>query len=85
MDAGMYSHETIWDRLQAASVNARYYYVDTPWLALWGNRLFDRISPINDYFADAAAGTLPRPMGPSPRKSIATAIVLAVKCPVQAP
>ncbi|MET1000911.1 MAG: alkaline phosphatase family protein [Acidimicrobiia bacterium] len=59
MDAGMYSHETIWDRLQAASVNARYYYVDTPWLALWGNRLFDRISPIDDYFADAAAGTLP--------------------------
>ena len=28
---------------------------------------------------------LPSPIGPSPRKSTATAIVLAVKCPVHAP
>jgi phospholipase C len=59
MNAGMYDHETIWDRLAAAQVPARYYYVDTPWLALWGDRLFDRISSIDDYFDDAAGGRLP--------------------------
>ena len=36
-------------------------------------------------FGGSAAGTLPSPIGPSPRKSIATAMVFAVKCPVQAP
>ena len=40
-------------------MSARYYYVDLPFLALWGDRVFDRISPIDDYFDDAAKGTLP--------------------------
>ncbi len=35
--------------------------------------------------AGSAAGTLPSPIGPSPRKSIATDIVFAVKWPAQAP
>ncbi len=59
MDAGIYRSRTIWDALRDADVSARYYYVDTPWLALWGERLFGQISPIDDYFDDAARGTLP--------------------------
>jgi phospholipase C len=59
LDAGIYAGETIWDRLEKAGVSARYYYVDLPFLALWGDRVFDRISPIDDYFDDAAKGTLP--------------------------
>ena len=59
LDAGIYGGDTIWDRLQTAGVDARYYYVDLPFLALYGDRLFDRISPIDEFFDDAAKGTLP--------------------------
>jgi phospholipase C len=57
---GVFKGETIWDRLQAARVPARYYYTDLPILTLWGERMYDRIHPVDDYFADAAAGLLPR-------------------------
>jgi phospholipase C len=57
---GIYKGPTIWDRLQQHGVSARYYYTDLPVLTLWGERLFDRIRPVDDYFADAAAGTLPK-------------------------
>jgi len=50
---------TIWDRLAAAGVPARYYYVDLPVVALWGARLLPIASTIANYFTDAAAGTLP--------------------------
>lgn len=50
---------TIWDKLAAAGVPARYYYVDLPVVALWGARLLPIASPIARYFEDAAAGTLP--------------------------
>lgn len=50
---------TIWDRLAAAGVPARYYYVDLPVVALWGARLLPMASTLANYFADAAAGTLP--------------------------
>ncbi len=56
---GIFSGTTIWDRLRAAHVPARYYYVDIPILSLWGPRLYDRISVVDDYFADAQTGTLP--------------------------
>lgn len=56
---GIFTGETIWDRLRAADVPARYYYTDLPILALWDSHTYDRISVIDDYFADAAAGTLP--------------------------
>ena len=59
LDAGIYGGDTIWDRLQTAGVDARYYYVDLPFLALYGDRLFDRISPIDEFFDDAAKGSLP--------------------------
>jgi len=50
---------TIWDRLIAAGVSARYYYSDLSFLWLWGFT-YDGISRGYDQFlADAAAGTLP--------------------------
>jgi phospholipase C len=59
LEVGIYKAETIWDRLAAANVPARYYYTDLPVLTLWGPRLYDRIRKIDDFFADAFAGTLP--------------------------
>ncbi|MGH9024712.1 MAG: alkaline phosphatase family protein [Acidimicrobiia bacterium] len=50
---------TIWDRLAAAGVPNGYYYVDLPTTALWGPRLLSISHPIDQYFADAEAGTLP--------------------------
>lgn len=50
---------TIWDRLAAAGVPARYYYTDLPVTALWGARLTPYSKTIANYFTDAAAGLLP--------------------------
>ncbi len=50
---------TIWDKLVAAGVPARYYHTDLPVVALWGARLNPIASPIARYFEDAAAGRLP--------------------------
>jgi phospholipase C len=57
---GGYDWETIWERLGAAGVPAGYYWTDLPTLALWGERLGPYQHKIDDYFAQAAAGTLPR-------------------------
>jgi phospholipase C len=56
---GGYDWETIWDRLMAAGVSTGYYYTDLPTLALWGGRLGNITRPIDEYFAQAEAGTLP--------------------------
>lgn len=50
---------TIWDRLGAAGVPARYYFSDLPFLGLYGQRHLSIASPIARFFADAASGTLP--------------------------
>ncbi len=50
---------TIWDRLTAAGVPCRYYYVDLPVTLLWGTRLLPLSRPAAEYFTDAAAGQLP--------------------------
>ena len=50
---------TIWDRLAAAGVPARYYFSDLPVLALWGNKYLSIAEPVGRFFADAAAGQLP--------------------------
>jgi phospholipase C len=50
---------TIWDRLGAAGVSARYYFSDVPLVALWGAKYLPISRPIAEFFADAAAGTLP--------------------------
>jgi phospholipase C len=51
---------TIWDKLQAAGVSCGYYYVDLPAVALFGARLAPIARHVEHFFADAAAGTLPR-------------------------
>jgi phospholipase C len=56
---GGFDWVTIWDRLAAAGVPAHYYYTDLPVVALWGTRLLPIASKLVNYFADAAAGTLP--------------------------
>jgi phospholipase C len=51
--------ESIWNRLIAANVPSRYYYSDLPFLALFGPSVAPVLSPIENYHADCAAGTLP--------------------------
>ena len=50
---------TIWDRLADHSLTGRYYFSDFPFLALWGPKYVDIARPIEEFFADCAAGTLP--------------------------
>jgi len=50
---------TIWDSLAAAGRTGRYYYGDTPFLALWGAKYLDISFPLQQFYFDAAAGLLP--------------------------
>jgi phospholipase C len=50
---------TIWDRLEAAGLDGRYYFSDVPVLALWGTKYLSIGRPFEAFLADAAAGTLP--------------------------
>lgn len=60
LEIGAYGGPTIWDKLDAAGVDAAYYYTDLPVLLLWGEQYADRIRPIERYFEDAQRGRLPR-------------------------
>lgn len=51
--------ETIWDRLRAANVPCRTYSPDLPSVGFWGPRMLPLFNPIDRYFEDCAAGTLP--------------------------
>jgi phospholipase C len=53
------SWDTIWTKLIAANVPSRYYYSDLPFLALFGSYTAPLLSPIENFHADCAAGTLP--------------------------
>ncbi|HEY7394126.1 MAG TPA: alkaline phosphatase family protein [Gemmatimonadaceae bacterium] len=50
---------TIWDSLANAGLTGRYYFSDLPFVALWGAKYQSITQPIDAFFADAAAGTLP--------------------------
>ena len=50
---------TIWDRLAAAQVSAKYYFSDFPFLALWGSKYLGISRPTRAFLDDCAAGTLP--------------------------
>ncbi len=52
--------ETIFDRAKARGVSAAYYVVDLPFPALYGTRGLGWIRPIEQFYIDAAAGTLPQ-------------------------
>jgi phospholipase C len=51
--------ETIFDRAEKHHLTVTYYNSDIPFAALYGARGIAWIKPIADYYADAAAGTLP--------------------------
>lgn len=50
---------TIWDRLAAAKVSARYYFADVPVLALWGTKYAGISRLLPSFFSDCASGKLP--------------------------
>jgi phospholipase C len=50
---------TIWDRLAARGLVGRYYYADLPFLGLWGPKYVPIGRPLDAFYADCAAGTLP--------------------------
>nr|MBA2523049.1 hypothetical protein [Solirubrobacterales bacterium] len=52
--------ETIFDRAKARGVSAAYYVVDLPFPATYGTRGLGWIRPIEQFYVDAAAGTLPQ-------------------------
>ena len=58
---------TIWDRLAAHSLSAKYYFSDVPFLALWGVKYIPIMNPISRFYADCAAGTLPKVSYVDPR------------------
>ena len=53
------SMPTIWDRLEDKGVSRAYYYVDLPFLALYGPRYLPIARTWLQFQVDAAAGTLP--------------------------
>jgi phospholipase C len=56
---GIYPQPTIWDKLAAAQVETGFYYAGFPGLMLFGERMESYIRPIDRYFEDCQAGTLP--------------------------
>ena len=58
---------TIWDRLQAAGLDGRYYFSDLPFLAFWGPKYVSVGRPFASFLTDAAAGTLPHVAFVEPR------------------
>ena len=50
---------TIWDRLIAANVDARYYYSNVPFLGLWGPKYLAISGLYAEFLAAAKSGTLP--------------------------
>ena len=59
LNAGIFDTPTIFDKLLAGGVPFRTYHTDVPMLLLWGEQYADYIRPLDDFFADAEAGTLP--------------------------
>ena len=51
---------TVWTLADAYGLNARYYYSNLPQIAYWGARHLHRTSPVAEFYAAAAAGTLPQ-------------------------
>lgn len=58
---------TIWDRLAAKGLRGKYYFSDTPFLALWGDKYAAIMRPLAEFLADCAAGELPHVAFVDPR------------------
>ncbi len=55
-----YTARTLYDQLDEAGLSWSYYYSDAPFIAVLGDILLrDEVRPIDEFYADAAAGTLP--------------------------
>ena len=59
LDVGQYSSPTIFDHLARGGVTAREYFVNIPPALLWGARMQTYIRSMDQFFDDAASGTLP--------------------------
>jgi phospholipase C len=57
---GLYRWETIWDRLLQQGVDCRYYHSDLPFIGVFGKRFAGITRSVSEFYADAAAGQLPR-------------------------
>lgn len=55
-----YDWPTMWDFLTLRGVTWKYYYSNLPAIALFGARNLANTRHISEYYADAAAGTLPQ-------------------------
>jgi phospholipase C len=58
---------TIWDRLAAKGLVGKYYFSDTPFLALWGSKYAPIMRPFDEFVSDCAAGELPQVSFVDPR------------------
>jgi phospholipase C len=56
---GLSTLPTIWDRLDDAGLQGRYYFSDTPFLALWGPKYVPIMRGYDQFLADCASGDLP--------------------------
>ena len=61
---------TIFDRLSAAGVSARYYFNNVPFVGLWGLKYLSISHLHSEFLSDAAAGTLPAVSFVDPRFTI---------------
>lgn len=59
VSSGGFPDTTIFASLSAAGVSNRYFYTDIPVSALWGEPGLARSSHVQQYYEQAAAGTLP--------------------------
>lgn len=50
---------TIWDRLEQAGLAGRYYFSDTPFIALWGPKYAPITRTYDQFLSDCAGGSLP--------------------------
>jgi phospholipase C len=50
---------TIWDLMLGKGLSALYYYVDVPFLGMWGNTYSSLFRQFSAFLTDAASGTLP--------------------------
>jgi phospholipase C len=50
---------TIWDKLTAAGVSAKYYFNNVSFLALWGPKYIPISDSYSNFLSDAASGSLP--------------------------
>ena len=58
---------TIWDRLDAAGLDGRYYFSDLPFLLLWGLAHLPICRPLDAFVSDCACGALPQVAYVDPR------------------